>query len=521
MSRRRDSRTTATGRGTGRRLLGPAVRSALGALAAMVVVTPFLGAWSYDSARRAVSAQAAAPHVEPDALPGEIVKARASAPIVLAYHDINPEPTNDYTLTPQQLDTQLAKLEAAGYRSLTTEEFTRYLTTGTTPAPHTVYLTFDDGTRGLWAHADQVLAKHKMRAASFLITGAVGTHRPYYLSWAEIDLMKASGRWDFQDHTHLSHERAAIDAAGHQGSVLANRLWLAKEKRLETENEYRTRVQTDLDKSLRAFSDHRLPAPRLFAYPFSETAAPTNLAARNTSVLERLLRERFTASLTNVSSRPLPAGPRAAAARQVERLEVMRATSTDTFVKRLNEWVTRSPAEVPEPLRNPEQWRFPGSPSGTGLAALTGKGVANGTYVSAVHLPMGTADWNTYQVSATVARLSGTKTSASVEVGHGSLVPVTVTVSETGLRVTERPADGAERVTTGKLTPAATHRLDLSVSPGGVRITVDGGHAVVARATKQLDPARTSGGVSLAVRNEADKAAKVAWPRFTALRVKP
>ncbi|MCZ0208059.1 polysaccharide deacetylase family protein [Streptomyces sp. UMAF16] len=521
MSRHGGPRTPAAGRRVGRRLRGPAVRGALGALAAVVVVTPFLGAWSYDSARRAVSTQAAAPPVEPDALPGEIVKTGASAPIVLAYHDINPEPTNDYTLTPQQLDTQLAKLEAAGYRSLTTKEFTRYLTTGTTPAPHTVYLTFDDGTRGLWTYADQVLAKHKMRAASFLITGAVGTHRPYYLSWAEIDRMKSSGRWDFQDHTHLSHERAAIDAAGHQGSVLANRLWLAKEKRLETENEYRTRVRTDLDTSLRAFSDHHLPAPQLFAYPFSETAAPTNLAARNTSALERLLRERFTASLTNVSPRPLPAGPRAAAARLVERLEVMRTTSTDTFVKQLNEWVSRSPAEVPEPLRNPEQWRFPGSPSGTGLAALTGKGVAKGTYVSAVHLPMGTADWNTYRVSATVAGLRGTKTSASVEVGHGSLVPVTVTVSETGVRVTERPADGTARVTTGKLTPAAAHRLDLEVSPGGVRVTVDGGHALVARATKALDPARTSGGVSLAVRNEADKAAKVAWPRFTALRVKP
>ncbi|MFF7094210.1 polysaccharide deacetylase family protein [Streptomyces rubradiris] len=519
MRTRGGSRTTATGRGPGRRLSGAAVRSASGALAAVVVATPFLGAWSYESTRRAVSAQAAAPRAGQDALPGEIVRTRASAPVVLAYHDVNPEPTNDYTLTPRQLDAQLAKLEAAGYRSLTTEEFTRYLATGTTPAPHTVYLTFDDGTRGLWAHADQVLAKHKMHAASFLITGAVGTHRPYYLSWAEIDLMKSSGRWDFQDHTHLSHERAAIDAAGHQGSVLANRLWLADEERLETESEYRTRVRTDLDESLRAFSDHHLPAPQLFAYPFSETAGPTNLAARNTSVLERLLRERFTASLTNVSSRPLPAGPRAAAARQVQRLEVMRTTSTNTFAKQLNEWVSRSPDEVPEPLRNPEQWQFPGSPPGTGLAALTGKGVANGTYVSAVHLPMGTADWNTYRVSATVAGLSGTRTSASVEVGHGSLVPVTVTVSEAGVRVTERPSDGTARVTTGKIAPAARHRLNLEVSPGGVRVTVDGGHALVARATKVLDPARTSGGVSLAVRNEAGKAA--AWPRFSALRISP
>ncbi|WP_318202795.1 polysaccharide deacetylase family protein [Streptomyces sp. SCL15-4] len=515
MTRDGGPRTT----GPGRRLRRHAVRGTLSALAAVVVATPFVGAWSYDGARRAVSPQSEPPVVETDGAGGGIVKARAGAPVVLAYHDINPDPTNDYTLTPRQLDAQLAALAAAGYRSLTTEEFTRYLTTGASPAPRTVYLTFDDGTRGLWAHADQVLARHRMHAASFLITGAVGTHRPYYLSWAEIDRMKSSGRWDFQDHTHLSHERAAVDAAGHQGSVLSNRLWLPKEKRLETENEYRLRVRGDLDESLRAFSGHHLPAPRLFAYPFSETAGPTNLAARNTSVLERLLRERFTASLTNVSSRPLPAGPRAAAARRVERLEVLRTMSTDAFVERLNERICRSPAEIPEPLRNPEQWQFPGSPSGTGLTALTGTGAAQGTYVSAVHLPLGTADWNTYRVTATVGRLSGTGTSASIEVGHGSLHPVSVTVSEAGLRVTERPAGGTARVTTGKLTPAARHRLTLEVSPGGVRVTVDGGHAVVARATEHPDPARTSGGVSLAVRDET--AGTAAWPRFTALRIAP
>ncbi|MFG2604086.1 polysaccharide deacetylase family protein [Streptomyces sp. NPDC048514] len=520
MTGRTSSRTTASAgrpRPARGRLRRGLVRSALGTLALVVVATPFLTAWHYDAARQAVTAQAAAPVSATDAQLSQASVPHPGAPIVLAYHDVNPHPTNEYTLTPKQLDTQLSALAAAGYRSLTTGEFTRYLATGRSPAARSVYLTFDDGTRGLWVYGDQILAKHKMRAASYLITGMVGTHRPYYLSWSEIGRMAGSGRWDFQDHTHLGHSRAAIDAAGHVGAVLANRLWLPAKHRLETEVEYRSRVEGDLDRSLRAFADHDLPAPKLFAYPFSETAAPTNLRDRGTSVLERLLRARFSATLTNHSSRPLPAGPRAALAGQVQRLEVLGTTTQATFLSRLREWASRSPREASEPLRHPEQWRFPGSPSGTGLAAVTGKGPAKGTYVSAVHLPMATADWNTYRVTATVGRLSGTDTSTSVEVGHGSLDPVVVTVSAAGMRVTERPAGGDERVTVRRLRPAAQRRMSIGVSPSAVRITVDDTSLVV-RATNRPVPARTSGGLAIAVRNEG---ADTAWPRFTTLRVLP
>ncbi|MFD7459000.1 MULTISPECIES: polysaccharide deacetylase family protein [unclassified Streptomyces] len=493
------------------------MRSTLGTLAAVVVTVPFLTAWKVDVERRAVSAQVPAPATPADARPQRHEAAHASAPIVLAYHDIQPEPTNDYTLTPKQLDDQLAALTKAGYRSLTTDEFIRYLATGRTPSPRSVYLTFDDGTRGLWTYADQILAKHKMTGSAYLITSRVGKHRPYYLSWAEIDRMAGSGRWDFQNHSHDGHTRAAVDSSGRKGAVLANRLWLAEEKRLESEKEYRTRVETDLDKSLRAFADHDLPKPRVFAYPYSEAGAPTNLAGQTTSVLEQLLHARFDTTLTNSSSRPLPAGPRAAAAGQVQRMEVMRATTTDALMKRIAEWTSRVPDEVPEPLRHPEQWRFPTSLSGTDVSALTGKGLEKGTYVQAAHLPMATADWHTYRVDATADRLKGPQTGVSIKVGHGSLHPSVVTVSASELRVTEQPVGAEQRVTVRKLTQTAKHRITVKVSPRSVQITVDGTSLTV-RATDRPAPARTNGGFSLAVRNAGED---TPWPRFTSLRVSP
>lgn len=232
----------------------PLLRAALGLLTAAVVALPFTAAWQYDTLRRAVAEQAAPPAPSSgDGGPGlgadaEPAPAR-NAPVVLAYHDVGPDDRSRYTVSPEHFDAQLRALRDAGYRTLTTREFTGFLRTGRTPGPRTVHLTFDDGTHGLWTHADPVLARYGMKAAAYLITGQVGTHRPYYLSWPEVERMARSGRWDFQAHTHLSHERAAVDAAGHERSVFTNRLWLADEGRVETSDEYRRRVAADLDRS--------------------------------------------------------------------------------------------------------------------------------------------------------------------------------------------------------------------------------------------------------------------------------
>ncbi|MEU3254436.1 polysaccharide deacetylase family protein [Streptomyces sp. NPDC006997] len=503
--------TAALGGRTRRVLL----RGTLAVLAVVLVATPFVAAWQYEAHRRAVSAQAAAPAGGPG---GRFAPARVrhpAAPVVLAYHDVAPDSDSRYAVTPEQFDAHLSALRGAGYRSLSSAEFLRYLATGRAPAPRTVYLTFDDGTRGLWAYADPVLAKHRMRAATYLITGAVGTRRPYYLTWAEIGRMAGSGRWDFQAHTHDGHRRAAVDAAGQQGSVLANRLWRKAARRLETTAEYRTRVAHDLDRSTRALTGHALPAPRLFAYPFSETGRASNLPGGGTAVLDRLLRKRYAVTLTNSAPRPLPAGPRAAAAGLVQRLEVVADTTPTALLRSLRAWSASVPGDEPRPLRHPGRWRFPDGQGG-GLAALTGAGSARHTHLSAAYRPLASADWGGYRVTARTDRLSGPDTGVSVEVGHGGLHPATLTVSRAGLRFVQRgPGEDEPRVTSRRLAPATERELTLRVTPRSVRITVDGTTLTVPR-PEGVPPAETSGGIALGVRNEDPDGT---WPRFTSVRI--
>ncbi|MFD0315790.1 polysaccharide deacetylase family protein [Streptomyces flavalbus] len=493
------------------------LRGTLAALAAVLVAAPFVAAWQYEAHRRAVSAQAAAPAGRPGPRLAPPPVRHPAAPVVLAYHDVAPDSNSHYAVTPGQFDAHLSALRAAGYRSLSSAEFLRYLATGRAPAPRTVYLTFDDGTRGLWAYADPVLAKHRMRAATYLITGVVGTRRPYYLTWAEIGRMAASGRWDFQAHTHDGHRRAAVAADGRQGSVLANRLWLDGSRRLETPGEYRARVARDLDRSTRAFAGHALPAPRLFAYPFSETGRASNLPGGGTAVLDRLLRQRYATTLTNSAPRPLPAGPRAAAAGLVQRLEVGAGTTPTALLRSVRAWSTAVPGDEPEPLRHAGRWTFPDGQDG-GLAALTETGSARHRHLSAAYRPLSTADWGTYRVTARADRLGGPDTGVSVEVGHGSLHPATLTVSRAGLRFVQRgPGADPPKVTSRRLAPATEREVALRVTPGSVRITVDGTTLTLPR-PEGVPPAETSGGIALGVRNEDPDGA---WPRFRSVRIGP
>ncbi|ANB08328.1 hypothetical protein SAM40697_4370 [Streptomyces ambofaciens] len=500
----------------------PLLRAALGLLAVAAVALPFTVAWQYDAFRRAVSHQAAPPPAAVHGAPGADAKAvpAGDAPVVLAYHDVGPDARSRYTVSAQRFDAQLRALREAGYRTLSTREFTDFLRTGRTPAPRTVYLTFDDGTHGLWVHADGILARHRMKGAVYLITGQVGTHRPYYLSWAEIERMADSGRWDFQAHSDLSHSRAAVDAAGRTAPVLTNRLWLKDEGRPESVPEHRRRVAADLDRSAAAFARHGLPRPELFAYPFSERLEESNLGPRGADTFRALLRDHYTATLTNSADRPLPPGPRSAAAGKVQRLEVLRDTTPAALLREIARWTPVRPADVRRPLSGPGHWRVSDGPVRTGLGVLTGthRPAADVRYVSAAYRPIATADWTTYRLSLTAARL-GASAGVGVTVRADSEHPATLWVGRNTAHLTARGPGGSRTGPARRLEPSATHRVEVTVTPEAVRVVVDGRQRLTLPATWR-DPARGAGGFALSTGLPESAGPEVPWPRFTALEVR-
>jgi biofilm PGA synthesis lipoprotein PgaB len=417
-------------------------------------------------------------------------------PIVLCYHDVRPGSPDPYVVSPQQFDLQLTALEAAGYRTITSAEYTDYLRGAPLP-PRSVYLTFDDGTGGLWTYGDSVLARHHAHAASYLISGRVGTHRPYYLSWDEVGVMARSGRWDFQAHTHDLHSRAKVSPEGVVGSVLTNRVWDATAGRLETQAEYEKRISTDITGLFSDFNRHGLPRPTLFAYPFSEMTDPSN---DNSAVefTQRVINDQFVGSFTNKTRSPMPSSRRSAATKVTGRVEVIAKTSPDELLQRVMEWTALGTAGD-HPLDHPSRWLDWNNDPLPSVAAFTGPpgmpAAGQNPYTYATYAPFATADWTNYAVALDVTGLRTAKPGFNIFVRMGSSTPLVVRVSR--FRAELVRVAGDQVLDSKSLGTSATHHVEIAVTDLSTSVVIDGR----VKLTMANQPGTgTTGGIALAVR---------------------
>lgn len=258
----------------------------------------------------------------------------AEAPVIISYHDIAPgrAEARTYDVTPTALEEQMAMLKAAGFVSITVDQLVGYMAGEPVP-PRSVLITFDDGTKGVRTWADKILERHGFTAVAFVITGSVDTS-PYYLSWRDLRALRDSGRWDVEAHTHAGHVRVAASATpGDVGAFLLTRKWLPLEQRLETIDEWTTRVTTDLDLSITRLTDEGFRPPQLFAHPFAAVSVPTNDPS-TPALLAGIVAERFVASVANTPD-ATALTPEDIAAGHLPRVAVRSATTAHELFGRL------------------------------------------------------------------------------------------------------------------------------------------------------------------------------------------
>jgi peptidoglycan/xylan/chitin deacetylase (PgdA/CDA1 family) len=136
------------------------------------------------------------------ARPGEL----AGEVPVFHYHDVEP----------LALERDLSFLATNGYHPLTSDEFTRSLTSEMMLPARSVLLTFDDGWRSLHTVAAPLLRRYKIRATAYLITGVIAAERAAldpdagaaaFVTWDEVQA--DADVIDFQSHSHW-HARVFV-----------------------------------------------------------------------------------------------------------------------------------------------------------------------------------------------------------------------------------------------------------------------------------------------------------------------
>ena len=123
--------------------------------------------------------------------------------LILTYHEVRDtgnEKCDFYTISPAQLDGQLAILIAQGRQSGRIEELPNGL-----PEDRFI-LTFDDGTADHFAVVLPILEKHRCHASFFIPTAKLD--QPGYLTRAQVKAMAAAGH-GIGSHSH-EHQRMDI-----------------------------------------------------------------------------------------------------------------------------------------------------------------------------------------------------------------------------------------------------------------------------------------------------------------------
>ena len=505
-----------------RRLLRIGIWSAQAVLALValgLLAIPFGAVWHLHGKAESVGPQKVTP---PAVIAGaDVARWTAAAaalpanapPVVICYHDIRPDSTDPYVVSPEEFDRQLTALEAAGYRTMSTSEYAGYLHGGAVP-PRSVYLTFDDGTGGLWTYADPVLERHHAHAASYLISGRIDTRQPYYLTWGEVARLAGSGRWDFQAHTHDLHSRVVHGPDGGRGSLLTNLLYDKSSGHLESQSDYEKRVSSDFDALFADFARHGLPKPQFFAYPFSEITDPSNsqIAVEYT---QRLVGERFDAAFTNNLPSAAPTSRRASATGVTGRVEVYAQTVVDDLVNDVVSWTAFDPAGD-QPLNHPSRWRDDWNGAAlTTLAGFTGAGATPSeadSYTYAAYAPYASADWSSYVVSADAIGMQTAKVGVSVFVRVGSDTPLVVRVSRSFVELLSI-AGGENRVLAQKpLASGPTHHIEVTVTGAATVVVID---QVEKLQVASQDRPGTSGGIALAIRRGDPKLDHAAFANLT------
>jgi peptidoglycan/xylan/chitin deacetylase (PgdA/CDA1 family) len=116
---------------------------------------------------------------------------------ILMYHyvryvDAGADPLGyNLSVTPEQLEAQLAWLRAAGYEAVRMDVVAACVR-GVGPCPaRAVALTFDDGYLDAYSAALPILQRHGYPATFYIVSGFVG--QPGYMGWAEIRALRDAG----------------------------------------------------------------------------------------------------------------------------------------------------------------------------------------------------------------------------------------------------------------------------------------------------------------------------------------
>ncbi|MDO8572395.1 MAG: polysaccharide deacetylase family protein [bacterium] len=190
---------------------------------------------------------------------------------VLLYHGIINEPDGSNILL-KNFKEQMFALKKAGWQTVSIEDFYKFMKGEKELPDKSFLLTFDDGRKDSYYTTDPLLRSLSYTAVMFIDTEhsiTLGGNK-YYLSPQELRVMLKSKRWEIQSHGRMAHSLYPISSEGAMGTFLGNKLWLHDKESIETDEEFRLRIEADIAGSKDDIHQAFGVDVNGFAYPFGD-----------------------------------------------------------------------------------------------------------------------------------------------------------------------------------------------------------------------------------------------------------
>jgi poly-beta-1,6-N-acetyl-D-glucosamine N-deacetylase len=255
---------------------------------------------------------------------------------VLVYHGVGSEGDESaFSITPEQLGSQLAYLRAAGMHVVTAREVADAFREQRPLPPRAVMLTFDDGRAEAMLWADPLLAAAHTKATMFVITQAAGSRGIFYASWTQLRQYASTGRWDLESHTAGLH---FLQDAGGPSPLPA----LASLKRGETFGGYAHRVEADLATASMEIEKEIGQRPVAFAYPFGDYGSERTNDPRIQGVLTTAVSRNYQLAFEQDDQLTVPLARCSDDARHLRRIDVGHWSGRDLLQR-----LARAAAQTP------------------------------------------------------------------------------------------------------------------------------------------------------------------------------
>jgi peptidoglycan/xylan/chitin deacetylase (PgdA/CDA1 family) len=268
---------------------------------------------------------------------GDYERQLADSVPVLVYHRIIEEP-DGFNITKEAFKEQLFALKKNGYNTVSLESLLAYMRGERELPEKSIVITFDDGAKDSFYNSDPVLKVLGFRAINFIITGHSLNGKPnnYYLDERELRAMLATGRWELGSHTDSGHGQVDINRDGDSANFLSNKIWIPEEDRLETDLEYKTRIEQDLRESKKKLED--LMGARVvgFAFPYGDYGHESRNVQGATNLIREVASAIYPMSFYQASSREIATNiPTKERAFNIRRITVRPEWKTEDLLSRL------------------------------------------------------------------------------------------------------------------------------------------------------------------------------------------